>query len=195
MTEQLKKENEEIKARLTKAISIFKEQKATIEDLTSKNTSLKEQLKQSEDLLKERTSELENEVKTLIEKNKEYSEKNNEFFELLENIETLNSEITKLKADLEETADGLHQQIIINGEQQEYLKSVIAEKEQLSNDLSETKEKNSDLEKAIDTMETNFQTLKQTINSTFIQMKDVVERHTKDMNSEIHKVLNDANIV
>lgn len=195
MTEQLKKENEEIKARLTKAISIFKEQKATIEDLTSKNTSLKEQLKQSEDLLKERTSELENEVKTLIEKNKEYSEKNNEFFELLENIETLNSEITKLKADLEETADGLHQQIIINGEQQEYLKSIIAEKEQLSNDLSETKEKNSDLEKAIDTMETNFQTLKQTINSTFIQMKDVVERHTKDMNSEIHKVLNDANIV
>lgn len=195
MTEQLKKENEEIKARLTKAISIFKEQKATIEDLTSKNTSLKEQLKQSEDLLKERTSVLENEVKTLIEKNKEYSEKNNEFFELLENIETLNSEITKLKADLEETSDGLHQQIIINGEQQEYLKSVIAEKEQLSNDLSETKEKNSDLEKAIDTMETNFQTLKQTINSTFVQMKDVVERHTKDMNSEIHKVLNDANIV
>lgn len=195
MTEQLKKENEEIKARLTKAISIFKEQKATIEDLTSKNTSLKEQLKQSEDLLKERTSELENEVKTLIEKNKEYSEKNNEFFELLENIETLNSEITKLKADLEETADGLHQQIIINGEQQEYLKSVIAEKEQLSNDLSETKEKNNDLEKAIDTMETNFQALKQTINSTFVQIKDVVERHTKDMNSEIHKVLNDANIV
>jgi chromosome segregation ATPase len=194
MTEQLKKENEEIKARLAKAISIFKEQKATIEDLTSKNTSLKEQLKQSEDLLKERTSELENEVKSLIEKNKEYSEKNNEFFELLENIETLNSENTKLKSDLEETADGLHQQIIINGEQQEYLKSVIAEKEQLSNELSETKEKNSDLEKAIDTMETNFQTLKQTINSTFVQMKDVIERHTKDMNSEIHKVLNDANI-
>lgn len=194
MTEQLKKENEEIKARLAKAISIFKEQKATIEDLTSKNTSLKEQLKQSEDLLKERTSELENEVKSLIEKNKEYSEKNNEFFELLENIETLNSENTKLKADLEETSDGLHQQIIINGEQQEYLKSIIAEKEQLSNELSETKEKNSDLEKAIDTMETNFQTLKQTINSTFVQMKDVVERHTKDMNSEIHKVLNDANI-
>lgn len=194
MTEQLKKENEEIKARLTKAISIFKEQKATIEDLTSKNTSLKEQLKQSEDLLKERTTELENEVKILTEKNKEYSEKNNEFFELLENIEILNSENIKLKTVLEETTDDLKQQITINEEQQEYLKSVIAEKEQLSNDLSETKEKNSDLEKAIDTMETNFQTLKQTINSTFVQMKDVVERHTKDMNSEIHKVLNDANI-
>lgn len=97
MTEQeLLQENEKLKARLQKAITVFGEQKANIQRLTDERDSARAELTKSN----ERVAELE-------AANKEKDENDTKFFEQLQEIEDLSASNKHLEEELSNTQSTL----------------------------------------------------------------------------------------
>lgn len=102
MTEQeLVQENEKLKARLQKAITVFGEQKANIARLTEERDSARTE-----------QAKLEERIKALEEVSRANEENDTKFFNQLEEIETLttqlnsaNEELDGLRADLAASAN------------------------------------------------------------------------------------------
>lgn len=98
--EELIQENEKLKARLNKAVEVFKQQKSDIERLSSERDEAKAALEKSETRVKE-----------LEVKNSENAENDAKFFELVEEIENLKAQKAEIEKERKEFGELKEQEI------------------------------------------------------------------------------------
>lgn len=153
--EELQKQNQELNERLKKASTIYKEQKAEILRITTERDEFKVRLEKCEE-----------QIKILESKNAKNEEKNTEFFDLLDNIDSLNEKV------------------------EEYKKSI----DTLNEEKTELQQKNQDLENAIDSLEKSQQEYKKQCSKLIEAISNTIEEQTKTLNTSISNIIKEVGI-
>lgn len=191
--EQLKKENEILNGRLKKAIEVFSTQKADIERLKNERDEAKSKLEQ-----------MNNVVHDLEERLNQNADNDTKFFEQLNEIEQLKSSLENAHAKIEDVGLAHDRQVDDNKKLQEKYTSLEGDYYDLKSDLeklntlnsnqdkviSALKEKNKDLENAIDNLNEKYETTIAQYTALTNNMVQMVKDRTATLVKDVEKLNN-----